>query len=160
MLEQVYTDYVTIKLPEGMAVLSLPHAMSALQTLSADRPAELAAAAAGDAPDPTVAQQEMVLGALPRSSGAAHVLRPQAAIANGALTGYQVYPVNPDKLGINSGDELVAINGQLLNDAQSAAAVFESLDAASDTAVDLSLKHLDRFYRVTVDAELLRRHRR
>jgi type II secretion system protein C len=103
--------------------------------------------------------QAKALDVLPVSTGAARVLRPEAVVEDGKLHGYQVFPADPDKLGVSSGDELVAINGHGLQDAAGAARVMEELDSSTAANVKLTLLHNGQSYDLIVSADALRRHR-
>lgn len=101
----------------------------------------------------------LIDGALPVATGAARILRPQAVVADGQLQGYQVFPTDPDKLGVNSGDELVAVNDTKLTDPDVAARVLKRLDSSSATSVKLTLLHDGQPYDLVVGADALRWHR-
>jgi type II secretory pathway component PulC len=101
----------------------------------------------------------LISGALPVATGAARILRPEPVVADGQLQGYQVFPTDPDKLGVKSGDELVAVNDTKLSDPDVAARVLKRLDSSSAMSVKLTLLHDGQPYDLVVSADALRWHR-
>jgi len=69
------------------------------------------------------------------------VLRPQPYMPNGELKGYRVYPGRDRRrfaaLGLRPGDLVTDINGQPLNDLQSAAEVFKNMGDSTQLTVTI-----------------------
>jgi type II secretion system protein C len=162
-LIEVYRDSVIVQAGGIRQQLQLPRRIGAGGTM-------LAALSTAAAPDSLQAEPEksgspgfqekaLISGALPVATGAARILRPEAVIADGQLQGYQVFPTDPDKLGVQSGDELVAVNDTKLSDPDVAARVMKRLDSSSATSVKLTLLHDGQPYDLVVGADALRWHR-
>src|SRR5262249_40302696 len=149
---QVYRDRVIVDIAGTQQPLRLPQRYDPSQFVAAlQAPAEDGVAAPDTLESPGF-QLKAELGVLPIAAGAVHVLRPEAVVEDGQLRGYQVFPNDPDKLGVNSGDELVAINDKQFHNPNDAAQVIGGLDSSSAANVKLTLVHDGQRYDVVVDS--------
>jgi general secretion pathway protein C len=162
-LVEVYRDRVIVDAGGIRQQLQLPRRIGAGGTMLAALPGVADPEAQDAGPEQFASQgfqaKALIDGALPVATGAARILRPQAVVADGQLQGYQVFPTDPDKLGVNSGDELVAVNDTKLTDPEVAARVLKRLDSSSATSVKLTLLHDGQPYDLVVGADALRWHR-
>jgi type II secretion system protein C len=144
--------------------LRLPLDRNALVGLVAGGTAAAAnAGAATAAPASKPAGSELarnsVLAALPYDIDVVRTLRPKAVIADGAVTGYEINAIQPERLGMRHGDRLVAVNGEHFKDAETAAKVFGQLSESNATTADFTVLRGGEAVRVTVPIESLRRRR-
>jgi general secretion pathway protein C len=160
VLREVYKDRVVLERGGTRRELRLPE-----QRTAAGLALQASAAADGDEGGAVAAlpeqgiQQRIVVGGLPPGAGAVRALRPEAVVSGGKLRGYQVYPSDPEQLGVHSGDELVAVNGKAFTDPHQAAALMQSLESWPLDHVELTLIHAGETYQVAIDTQSLRRHR-
>jgi len=167
-LLEVYRDRVIVEAGGARQQLQLPRRIGAggvgaggvmLAAMPGVADPEPRAAEPPRFDDPGFQAKALIDGALPVATGAARILRPQAVVADGQLQGFQVFPTDPDKLGVNSGDELVAVNDTKLTDPDVAARVLKRLDSSSAASVKLTLLHDGQPYDLVVGADALRWHR-
>ena len=162
-LIEVYRDRVIVEAGGTRQQLQLPRRIGAGAVMLAALPRgadpEAQDAGAEQFGDQSFQTRALISGALPVATGAARILRPEAVVADGELHGYQVFPTDPDKLGLQSGDELVAVNDTKLTDPDVAARVLKRLDSSSATSVKLTLLHDGQPYDLVVSADALRWHR-
>jgi type II secretion system protein C len=159
-LLEVYRDRVIVEVGGARVELRLPFriAISQFAALSiTNSPTE--DLESGPPRFDSASFQAKALDVLPVSTGAARILRPEAVVEDGKLRGYQIFPADPEKLGVSSGDELVAINDKGLQDPARAAHVMEELDSSSSANVKLTLLHNGQSYDLVVSADTLRWHR-
>jgi general secretion pathway protein C len=162
-LIEVYRDRVIVEAGGARQQLQLPRRIGAGGAMFAALPGVADPEAQEAGPEQFGNQsfqtRALISGALPVATGAARILRPEAVVADGQLHGYQVFPTDPDKLGLQSGDELVAVNDTKLSDPDVAARVLKQLDSSSATSVKLTLLHDGQPYDLVVGADALRWHR-
>jgi general secretion pathway protein C len=131
-LHSVYSDRVLLDRNGSVEALFLP------KTLSSSTPivqsAQPAAATAGQRLQ-TLAQGNQLIGG---------VLRMQPVLNQGKLTGYRLFPGARGstaiftELGLQSGDLITAVNGTLLDDADRAQEIVQTLSSASSATVTVT----------------------
>ena len=133
VLHEVYPDRVILNRAGILETLRLPRTSESL-----GKPAVQQRGAVNNTAPAGGSMQRMM-----QDSGGSFtdVLRPQPYMPNGELKGYRVYPGRDRRrfaaLGLRPGDLVTDINGQPLNDLQSAAEVFKNMGDSTQLTVTI-----------------------
>ena len=132
-LHAVYPDYVVLDRNGSLERLALPR-QSVLTTTP--RAASVAAA-----PAPNQFAENLRRIAETNPSAITDVMRPQPVFANGVQRGFRVYPGRDrqrfQKLGLQPGDLVLAVNGTPLDDPQRGQEIFNTIGASDRVTVTI-----------------------
>jgi general secretion pathway protein C len=137
-LHAVYPDHVVLDRGGTLESLVLPRKTAASAPPPASMAAQLPAASA-----PPPAQRIQAIAQRRNSGILGGLIRAQAVFQQGRLQGYRIFPgtrADPEvfsQLGLRPGDMITAVNGTMLDDANRANEILETLSSASSARLGL-----------------------
>jgi general secretion pathway protein C len=129
-LHSVYSDRVVIDRDGQLESLALPHQMN-----PGNAPPPSAALLQGE--NPSIEHMRRMISEQPGLIG--DVMRPQPVMDHGHMNGFRVYPGRDraafQRLGLQPGDQVTAINGTPLDDRDRSEQILKTLSSASEARI-------------------------